>query len=114
MNANYKVYSLRSSTKGNVFVLRPNSNFIKRAFHYSGTILWNSLPTNFKLIQNINLFKKKFTDYLMSKQNNEWLLPRIYPWLYTDCDISLWICMYCLKLYLLYLIIIVMNDHKEN
>jgi hypothetical protein len=52
MNANYNVYSLRSSTKGNVFVLRPNSNFIKRAFHYSGTILWNSLPNNFKLIQN--------------------------------------------------------------
>jgi uncharacterized membrane protein YobD (UPF0266 family) len=30
----------------------------------------------------------------------------LYP-LYSDCDILLWICMYCLKLYLLYLIIIV-------
>ena len=36
-------------------------------------------------------------------------IPRIYPWLYSDCDISLWICMYCLKLYLLYLIIIVLR-----
>ena len=39
----------------------------------SGTILWNSLPPNLKLIQDIDLFKKKYTDYLMSKQNNEWL-----------------------------------------
>ena len=47
------VYALRSSTKGNVFVPRPNSNFMKQTFHYSGTILWNSLPPNLKLIQNI-------------------------------------------------------------
>jgi len=71
MNANSNVYSLRSSTKGNLFLLRPNSNFMKRTFHYSRTILWNSLPTNLKLIQNIDLFKKKYTDCLMSKQNNE-------------------------------------------
>jgi hypothetical protein len=37
-------------------------------FHY-----WNSLPPNLKLIQDIDLFKKKYTDYLMSKQHNEWL-----------------------------------------
>ena len=29
---------------------------MKRNFHYSGTILWNSLPPNLKLIQNIDLF----------------------------------------------------------
>ena len=60
------------STKGNLFVPRPNSNFMKRTFHYSGTILWNSLPPiNLKLIQDIDLFKKKYTDCLMSKQNKE-------------------------------------------
>ena len=37
------------------------------------------------------------------------IIPRIYPWLYSDCDISLWICMYCLKLNLLYLINIVLR-----
>jgi hypothetical protein len=31
------------------------------------------VSTNLKLIQNIDLFKKKYTDYLKSKQNNEWL-----------------------------------------
>ena len=40
MNTNSNVYSLRSSTKGNLFVLRPNSNFMKKIVHYSGTILW--------------------------------------------------------------------------
>ena len=68
MNTNSNVYSLRSSAKGNLFVPRPNSNFMKRTFHYSGrTILWNSLPPDIKLIQNIDLLKKKYTDYLMSK-----------------------------------------------
>jgi hypothetical protein len=48
--------------KGNLFVPRPNSNFMKRTVHYSGTILWNSLPPNLKLIQDIDLFKKKYND----------------------------------------------------
>jgi hypothetical protein len=55
-----------------------NSNFMKRTFHYSGTILWNSLPPNLKLIQDIDLFKKKYTDYSMSKQNNEWFIYSLY------------------------------------
>jgi hypothetical protein len=46
---------------------------MKRTVHYSVTILWNSLPPNLKLIQDIDLFRKKYTDYLMSKQHNEWL-----------------------------------------
>ena len=71
INTHSNVYSLKSSAKGNLFVPRPNSNFMKRTVHYSGTILQNSLPPNLKLIQNIDLFKKKYTDYLMSKQNNE-------------------------------------------
>ena len=50
MNTNSNVYSLRSSAKGNLFVPRPNSNFMKRTFHYSGAILWNSLPPNLSLI----------------------------------------------------------------
>ena len=54
MNTNSNVYSLRSSAKGNLFVPRPNSNFMKRTFHYSGTILWNSLPPYLKLIQDID------------------------------------------------------------
>ena len=86
---------------------------MKQTFHYSGIILWNSLPPYLKLIQDIYLFKKKYTDYLMSTQNNEWLYSLyqgfIIDYTQSDCDISLWICMYCLKLYLLYLIIIALR-----
>jgi hypothetical protein len=71
MNTNSNVYSLRSSTKGNLFVLRPNSNFMKKLFITPELFYGYYLPTNLKLIQNIDLFKKKYTDYLMSKQNNE-------------------------------------------
>jgi hypothetical protein len=71
MNIIIRYFVLTLTAKGNLFVPRPNSNFMKRTFHYSGTILWNSLPPNLKLIQDIDLFKKKYTDYLMSKQNNE-------------------------------------------
>ena len=39
MNTNSNVYSLRSSTKGNVFVPGTNSNFMKRTVHNPGTIL---------------------------------------------------------------------------
>ena len=39
MNTNSNVYSFRYFIKGNVFVPRPNYNFMKRTFHYSGTIL---------------------------------------------------------------------------
>jgi hypothetical protein len=48
----------------------------------SRAILWNSLPPNLKLIQDIDPFKKKYTDYLMSKQNNEWLYS-LYQGLYS-------------------------------
>ena len=83
---------------------------MKRTFHYSGTILWNSLPPiNLKLIQDIDLFKKKYTDCLMSKQNKEWLyslLPRIYPWLYS---VRLWY--FVVNMYVLFEIVFAVFDY---
>jgi hypothetical protein len=112
MNTNSKIYSLRSSTKGNLFVPRPNSNFMKRTFHYSRTILWNYLPPNLKLIQNIDLLKQKYTDYLMSKQNNEW------SWHYIHCTHIVKFC--CEDVYILFEIVFVVfnyycfEGHMEN
>jgi hypothetical protein len=54
MNTNSNVYSLRSSTKGNLFVLRPNSNFMKKLFITPELFYGYYLPTNLKLIQNID------------------------------------------------------------
>ena len=76
---------------------------MKITFHYSGTISWNSLPTNLKLIQNIDLFKKKYTDYLMSKQNNEWL------WHYIHYTHRLWY--FVVKKYVLFEIAFVVFNY---
>ena len=54
--------SLRSVNTSNLFVPRPNSNFMKRALHYSGTILWNALPS---------IFKQKFSEYLSLQQEHD-------------------------------------------
>ena len=64
-------YSLRSSKNGNLFVPRPNTNFMKKTFSYSGTILWNALPMHLKNIKNADSFKKKFIEYLMVRQEND-------------------------------------------
>ena len=103
-NTNSNVYSF--STKQNLFVPRPNSNFMKRTFHYSGTIM-EFFTYQLKFNSNIDLFKKKYTDYLMSKQNNEWLCHIHCTQIVIFCCEDVY--MYCLKLYLLYLINIVLK-----
>ena len=62
--------------------------------HYSGTILWNSLPPNLKLIQDIDLFKKKYTYYLMSKQKNEWLYSLYQGFILDYTQIMIFRCEY--------------------
>ena len=42
-------YGLRSATSNNLLqVPRPKSEYFKTTFLYSGTNLWNSLPSNIK------------------------------------------------------------------
>ena len=59
MNTNSNVYSLRSSAKGNLFVPRPNSNFMKRTFT-TPELFYGILYSLFKTKQYIDLFKKKY------------------------------------------------------
>ena len=40
-------YSLRASVN-KLFVLFPQTNFMKNSFSYSGGVLWNSLPCNMR------------------------------------------------------------------
>ena len=42
-------YGLRSTTSNNLQFPRPKSEYFKRTFLYSGTNLWNSLPSNTKV-----------------------------------------------------------------
>ena len=65
------VYSLRSTKSNRLFIQRPNTNFMKRTFQYSGTLLWNEIPLSLKNIQNIDVFKKRYFEYLINKQTND-------------------------------------------
>jgi hypothetical protein len=47
----------------------PKSEYFKRTFLYSGTNLWNSLPSNIKSLNNVICFKTKVKDYLLKFQN---------------------------------------------
>jgi len=60
-------YYLRSSNISNLFVPKPNSNVMKRALHYSGIILWHPL----KRVKNVEMFKKKYSDYLLLQQEHD-------------------------------------------
>ena len=46
---------------------RPRNNLYKSSFLYSGSNLWNNLPTNLKNILNKMHFKTKLKNYLMNK-----------------------------------------------
>ena len=62
-------YGLRSATSNNLQVPCPKSEYFKRTFLYSGTNLWNSLPSNIKSLNNVICFKTKVKDYLLKFQN---------------------------------------------
>jgi hypothetical protein len=49
-------YSLRNSN-GELFIPKPNTNYLKRSFSYSGAFLWNNLPESFRLSPSLTTFK---------------------------------------------------------
>ncbi|CAG2190139.1 unnamed protein product [Mytilus edulis] len=64
-------YCLRSTTSGLLHVPRPNSDFFKRTFKYSGLITWNNLPNNIKEIDNLDTFKTNCSNYFLTEQNKD-------------------------------------------
>ena len=38
---------------------KPRTDYLKRSFGYSGSLLWNSLPENIRAIRSIGQFKKE-------------------------------------------------------
>ena len=38
---------------------KPKTNYLKKAISYRDAVAWNSLPTDTKSSQNINIFKAK-------------------------------------------------------
>ena len=50
-------YNLRN-LKGKLSLPKPNTNYLKRSFCYSGACLWNNLPQDLKSVGSIGQFKR--------------------------------------------------------
>ena len=57
-------YSLRNINR-KLFIPKPNTDYLKRSFSYSGASLWNSLPESLRLSASLQSFKTNL-DYLYS------------------------------------------------
>ena len=51
------VYNLRDS-EGKLTLPKPSTNYLKRSFSYSGTMLWNNMPKSLKTAVSVNHFKQ--------------------------------------------------------
>ena len=52
-----KNYDLRNLEE-KLSQLKPNTNYLKRSFSYSGACLWNNLPQELKSVRSIGQFKR--------------------------------------------------------
>ena len=50
-------YNLRN-LEGKLSLPKPNTNYLKRSFCYSGARLWNNLPQDLKSVGSIGQFKR--------------------------------------------------------
>ena len=50
-------YNLRN-LEGKLSLPKPNANYLKRSFCYSGACLWNNLPQDLKSIASVGQFKR--------------------------------------------------------
>ena len=57
-------YSLRNSNT-DLALPKPNSEFLKKSFGYSGVILWNNLPQQLKLMESISFFKSDVKKHIL-------------------------------------------------
>ena len=53
----HSAYNLRNS-EGMLTLSKPNTNYLKRSFSYSGAMLWNNLPKNLKNAASVEHFKR--------------------------------------------------------
>ena len=49
--------NLRNS-EGMLILSKPNTNYLKRSFSYSGAMLWNNLPKSLKNAASVEHFKR--------------------------------------------------------
>ena len=59
-------YGLRSASHNNYFMPRPNREYLKKSFGYSGAHSWNQLPTDIKNTPSLHSFKAALKDYVFT------------------------------------------------
>jgi hypothetical protein len=62
---NNENYNLRSQSNLNLVVLKPNTEYLKKTFSYSGMVIWNTIPASIKFITKLEIFKKTYKTYLL-------------------------------------------------
>ena len=61
---NITSHGTRSNSNNHLKVPRPKLEVFKRSFVYSGSVLWNSLPSHLKKCKSVMSFKKLFYSYM--------------------------------------------------
>ena len=56
-------YNLRDSSN-KLDIPFPRTNFLKNSFQYSGAVLWNSLPSELRQAESVNIFKSGCAKFL--------------------------------------------------
>ena len=108
-------YKLRSEEHRNLSVPRPRIEMYKNSFSYSGAKIWNSLPTNVRNSDNLNVFKRKInsqTNWVPSRSNLK------YYWIHVPllCYVVYSMYVYCLCIYLFCLVycLVVLIQSSEH
>ena len=55
-------YALRD-TSNKLALPQPRTNYLKNSFSYSGVVLWNSLPTDFRQASTLHKFKSDCSNF---------------------------------------------------
>ena len=59
-------YNLRSLSNAYLYVPFPHTESFKNSVQYSGTIIWNSLPSYIRESPNVDTFKRKCKHYIVN------------------------------------------------
>ena len=51
-------YNLRDCVN-KLAIPKPRTNYLKNSFIYSGAVLWNSLPSDLRQAESLNIFRNK-------------------------------------------------------